>query len=509
MTLKLKDFSDWDQWLDACLTPVGKEGIGEDPRYSDGFSALKAEVEKRQGVDFDQIMVLATEVLTGEAKDLRAAGYFSLAASRIYGLEGFYHSLRLIIGLLETFDPPCHPQKPKARVSAINWLQQPRILAFIQGAEQQPAPELYKQCEETFADLVKVTKEAGMEGFGWPDLSRWLAKNKPAESAPAADQPGAGESQSSKEQAAPPSPSPASTPAMDAGQSIGSDTQLLQVQKQLLGHYRDKQLYGTYVGLARAAKWGDLKLPPNEGGKTRVPAPREASLNAVRVACDNEDWSAAFLAAEAAFFEPGGAFCIELQRHSAIAAQKAGYRSAAISIEHLVRSLFERLPKLKQLSFDNGDPFVSGAALGWLEQISQASQGEEGDGEGRNLLAEARQMRDEHDLKTALQWLKGQGAGPGLDGKRIGLLQAQICHEAGEAALAAPLLERLDESVRQLGLGDLVPDLAMNIWRQRWLVLKDLKAEADADTQLKLDSDIADLQSRMCATDLARAVEWF
>lgn len=508
MSIAINEFKTWEDWRDKCLAPVEPDEVGEDPRYSDRFSQLKAEVEKRNEVDFERILSLATEVLTQEAKDLRAAGYFTLAACRLHGIEGFYQGIQLIEGLLKSFEQ-CHPQKPKARRSALNWLQQPRVLSFIESYDGAISDDVYSAADDQFKTFIETVREAGVEGFGWPELTQWLDKKKPApqkdEAKPADQSP-----------QAPASPQPTSTPTAAApapagapvGGAIQSEAQLLQAHKQLLAYYREKQSYGAMAGLARSVKWGDLKLPPNEAGKTRIPAPRDASLNKVRIACDNEEWLDAFLAAEDAFFEAGGVFCFELQRLSATSAAKAGYKGVALQIERAVCALFDRLPKMKQLTFDNGEPFVGGATQGWLEQITPEGGGDNA-GEGSDWLSEGRRLRDEEDLGTALQWLNDQGQGTDIGGLRSRLIQAQLCHEAGQATLAAPMLERLDRLVQDRALDALVPDLAMSIWRQRWMVLKDLKAQAGNDDQETLDTEMTSLKSRMCATDLARATQWF
>ena len=508
MTIAINNIKSWDEWLERCLQPLEPGDVGEDPRYSERFSTLKAEVEKKQDVDYDKILSLATRVLTDEAKDLRAAGYFTLAACRQYGIEGFYQGSKLIQQLMNRFEDQCHPQKPKARRSALIWLQQPRVISFIQSYQGSTAEDVYVAADQQFKDFIETLRSAGLDDFGWPELTQWLKKKQPvkAEPTPTPESNQGSEASAEATTSVPAAPSAAPTAAVTS--NIQSETQLLQAHKQLLSYYRDKQLYGAMVGLARSAKWGDLKLPPNEGGKTRLPAPRDASLNKVRIACDNEDWATAFLAAEDAFFEAGGAFCFELQRLAATAAAKAGHKSAALLIERMTCALFDRLPKLKQMSFENGEPFVGGATQGWLEQIAPQAEGG-GESDGQDLLTEARRLRDEENLGAALKWLGQQGQGNHVTGHRARLVQAQLCHEAGQPNLAAPMLERLDRSVREQGLDTLVPDLAMAVWRQRWMVLKDLKAEADAEREALLDSDIAQLQSLMCATDLARASEWF
>ncbi|MEX2366481.1 MAG: type VI secretion system domain-containing protein, partial [Pseudohongiellaceae bacterium] len=338
---------------------------------------------------------------------------------------------------------------------------------------------------------------------GWPDLSGWIAKHQPKPVATADTV----QSQSSSAVASGQGPTPAEPQA--AVGSVQSETQLLQVQKQLLNHYQEKSKHGSRAALARSVKWADLQLPPNENGKTRIPAPRETSLNKIALAVDSEDWTSAFQAAEEAFFEPGGLFCMELQRLSAQAAQKAGYRSARSVIEFQVRELMDRLPKLKQLSYDNGDPFVGGAALAWIEQLAATGANTPGSQTETDYLAEARQQRDDASLAEALAWLKTHISGDNLTSLRIRLAQAQLCHESGEPGLARSLLDRLDAAVEEYRLAQLVPGLAMDIWRQAWLVSKDLVSTAKEEQKAELNNRMERLQARMCATDLAQAAQWF
>ncbi|WP_428241900.1 TssA family type VI secretion system protein [Gynuella sp.] len=503
MTVAMEGNSEWNQWLEPYLFPLGASFVGDDPRYSEAFSSLKAEVEKRQDINFHLIESLSLQVLTENAKDLRAAGYYVLAASRLHGLDGFYKGLVLFHGLLEKFGDQCHPQKSKARQAALRWPLQSRVLTFVQAHTKNAGNDLYEATLAAFDSLCNLVKPE-ISDYGWPDLRKWLSQNiavKPAEKDPEPQQK---------------TSEPLTIVGGNADQaasdmtvsSIQSETQLLQISKQLLGYYREKKQYGVMAGLSRSMKWGDLKLPPNESGKTRIPAPRESSLNKVKVAFENEEWTAAFFSAEDAFLEPGGIFCFELQRLSALAARKAGYNSAAKIIEDNFLSLLSRLPKIKQLTYENGDPFLAGSVIAWIEQIMPAEGGSQVYDPTMEFLAEARKIKEEKNLTDALKWLKSQGGSSEVTAQKICLIQAQLCHESGEAAKAFPILDRLDIYVQEHRLERFMPEFAMSVWRQKWLVMKDLKAQVDVEQQSAYEADISRLQSLMCATDVSLAIEW-
>lgn len=507
MTIAIAGLKGWDDWLTQCLAPLPGGASGSDPRYGERFSTLKAEVEKKQEVDYERILKLSTDILSQEAKDLRVASYFVLGAGRVYGLEGLVWGVRLLTGLLAMDVDQCYPQKPKARLSAIGWLQQPRILHFVQKHDSQVPEALFVEAKESWESFATAAGEAGIEGFGWPDLFEWLRKNQPkpvvntasTNSTPETANSGSAVAQQSADEAQ----------SSGSAGPVQSEAQFLQLQKQMLSYFREKSKHGSRAAFARSVKWADLRLPPNESGKTRIQPPREASLNKITHAIDSENWAVAFEAAEDAFMEPGGLFCMELQRLSALAAQKAGFRSARSVIEYQVRELLERLPKLRQLSYDNGDPFAGGAALAWIEQITAAGSNNQGGSSEVDYLAEARKQRDEGSLASALAWLRAQISGDNIVSLRIRLAQAQLCHESAEPVLASSLLDTLVEAVDDYRLAKLVPDLAMAIWRQAWLATKDLLASAGGERQAELNHTLDRLHARMCATDLAQAAEWF
>ncbi|WCN10817.1 TssA family type VI secretion system protein [Marinomonas mediterranea] len=505
-------------WAKQLCAPIEghDSSSGQDPRYEDLFIELKAEVEKKQDVDYKKIADLAERVIAEIGKDVRAAGYYLLAASKLEGIFGLYKGMLLLLTLLESYGETLFPLKEKARRMALIWPLQKKVLSFAQNNGDAPSLVLIQNLQQVFETLCEQARKQ-TEDFGWPELSTWLSKTEKQLAEKESKSSGASNTGKSA-----PSPIEQSKEQNNAGQqsgnarqnslhveTISSDSQLAQVHRQLLKHYRGKQEYGAMVSLARAVKWGDLKLPTNENNKTRVPAPRDASLNKIRVAYDSENWIEAFLAAEDAFMEPGGLFSFDLQRWSAVSAQKAGLKSVFMNIESMSHSLLSRLPNLKKLSFENGVSFFSGSGAAWYEQVETKFKASSSNTEQVDYLAKARSIKEEKGLASSLSWLKQEQSSEIAQQISVQLAQACLCHEEGLLDAALALLEALDKQTEETNVSVVLPHLAMGVWRQKYLVLKDTIAKAsDHEAMSRIEKERLRLQSRMCATDVALAVEW-
>lgn len=500
------EWAELHQAIHSALTP---EATGEDPRYNEHFSQLKAEVEKRADVDFESIFNISCYILSDISKDLRVAGYLVLAAGRLQGLAGFGQALSAYNQLLTTYGQALHPVRDKARQGAIRWVLQDKILTFTQAATTDPDLESIERSLQAFEEFCQITTDYLGEAPGWPDLNQWLKKLKdektPKTAAPEPNAPASTETPRPVE----PTSAPTVTPATPS--NIGSEKDLLHHYKQLLQYYREKQLFATAAGIARAIKWGDLKLPVNEQGKTRLPAPRQPSLNRIKSALEAEQWQEAWLAAEDAFLEPSGQFCFDIQHLAHQAATKGAMKAAANAVEAHLLALLGRLPKLTQLKFENDEPFVSGAAAAWIEQLHSRA-GDQGNSshQGPDLLTQARETADSESVVKALQWLNQQHDGSQLTSMRVRLAQARLCMEHQKTSEALPMLQRLGEQAEQSQLAELEPQLAVQIWRQLQFALQDRQAaDLPDDQKAANDQQLERLHSLICTTDIAQAAQWF
>lgn len=495
---------------DSILEPING-GVGDDPRYSDRFDRLKQEVQKTQDVDFELIVSTGRDILADEAKDLRVATYLALGLAKLEGFSGLIESMHIIAELFERFGDELQPVKPKFRKSAIEWMRSPKILTFAERAGNVPSGDQIAQAQHTWEQFAKVAQHFVDPDtpFKWPDFEKWLAKlvasnQSTPEPEKVSEQPAP---------AVPPQPKPASTPAPAAApviSSIGSKAELTASVKNLLAHFRSDNRFATMVSVARGYLWADLKLPPNDNGKTKVPAPREASLNKIKLHMDNEHWQDALLACEDMFFEPGGIFLLDIQALACEAAKKAGHKDAAFAVESAVKTLVARLPKITQMSFDNGDPFVDATTRAWLDQLTEeASESGTGVDITKEWLNQARELKANDNLTIALRWLNEQPTAHEGERLKRQLCQAQLCIESDRSQLAEPMLDRLADEVARLNLAVVDPDFAMQVWRYGYRVLQDRLSDTDdGEQKVVINKRLEALRAQLCATDIAKAVEW-
>lgn len=503
----------WTEPNKKLLLPIaGDQPTGEDPRYSDEFSELKAEIEKKSDVQFERIIELSETILTERAKDLRVACYWIMAQSRLAGLNGLLAGMNLLVGLVNDFGDKLHPEKPRARKAALQWFQQDKILTFAQGATSNPDTDEVMASLEIYDALFASLSDLCAEPMSWPDLKAWLQKLKDtqpkeptAESKPASD-----EAQTKPVSTRPTSPAPMATAPVTS--SIESKNQYLQTLKGLLAYYREQGEWGRCVSVALASQWGELTLPPNDQGKTRLPPPREPSLAKVRHAQDNQQHQEALLAALDVFMEPSGLYHLDLVKVMADSAQALQQPQLRVTIEAQVTALVNNWPKLLQLKFDNDEPFVGSAAAAWIEQLGQ-SNGNSSDSDATDVLpqwlAEARKVANEKDIQQALLCLDEKPTGNRLHQAYIDFCKAQLCIDQQHADSAYPLLLKLDATVSEYHLAETAPSFAMQVWRQLHRLISDRLSSLESEAAKQdAEAHLLRLQSSMCTTDVARALQW-
>lgn len=503
----------WIDQAERIATPLaGELPTGEDPRYSDEFSVLKAEIEKKTDVDFELIGELCERILAEKSKDLRVVSYWVMSLSRREGFSGLAKGMTVLSHLVEQFGDSLHPNKPRARQSAIKWFQQEKVLTFAQSATKNVAYEEADFALTLYDTLFKQLSSLCEEPMSWPDLKQWLEKKR-HESAPAKSAPNSEAVEVTKANEPTRSTSPASVNALaTASSTIESSTQYTQTIRQLMLYFREQKLYAKMVGVALSCQWGNLKMPQNENGKTRLPAPRDASLARIRNAMENEQWEEGMIACMDAFMEPSGQFLIDIPKWLHDCAKNSGQREVADLVMAQVTLLIKRLPKFMQLSFENDESFVSSTAAAWLEQIDQ--QGQSGaSGNEKNSLADyltmGRTVMEEKNIQEAFKALMLLPQNNDLERSYIAFCKAQLCVEQDRSELALPILLQLEKTVDNLSLANVAPEFAMQVWRQLYRLLKDRSSgEEQEQSKAEMEIHIAHLQSLMCTTDVASAMQW-
>lgn len=176
--------------------------------------------------------------------------------------------------------------------------------------------------------------------------------------------------------------------------------------------------------------------------------------------------------------------------------------------------LLARFPGLAGLAFADGTPFADAATTSWMElQVEPLLSSEPAPSKkaavvdsssGEQLAAqyeEARSMVAKNNLSGALEIMEQGGADDSdRDRFRRRLHVASLCVTGGKPAVARPILESLDQQVREHRLDTWESSLALEVWTLLYRCYGSLAGSGDAKAnpfQAKAD----DIFDRICGLD--------
>jgi predicted component of type VI protein secretion system len=145
-------------WVCEILTPLnGPFPCGSDPKYTPEYDIIKTEIEKPSNINFPLIAGNCQRVLTRHSKDIRVAGFYILALAKTQGAESFLWGLYSYSTLITTYLNDIYPQREMARINAIKWLNQDKLIQLTS-----PLP-----LEGVNIELIKATisKVAALSGY--------------------------------------------------------------------------------------------------------------------------------------------------------------------------------------------------------------------------------------------------------------------------------------------------------------------------------------------------------
>lgn len=479
----------FDDLVSLASAPLSPAESGNDPRYLDEFLLAKQEIDKLTGTDFESVERNCRTILTEHAKDLRVAGYLTLAMSIRHGIGGLDAGLRITRALLESFWESCHPTKEKQRRSALEWSNSPRFVGLIEKLEPGNEPAVARSIVETLSviNTLLAEKLKGKEDVPqWISIRDWAEKQHallesrmappPSTQSVQTEQAGVVElSPGSTAVVTLPASSSENTPmAMmsslgnDGGaifSSVDSESGLVEAVRGLIAFFQNKGDRARAAAFARALRWGGLRQPPNEGGKTRIPAPRRNAWRSIDEAEQAGDLESAFWAAESAFFEPGSHFAIDLQLRAYEVARALRDDALVLTIESHVSSLVKRIPNIVSLRFDDDTPFSSGAALSWIETLTAGAGGTQSgsaDDTMREVATKAQELHAEKGLTDALRYMDTVAARSGRERFALELSKADMLLRGNRADIAEALLTSLVELADSNRLDEWEPKYAVD-----------------------------------------------
>lgn len=493
-------------WLAELTAPLSGAPCGEDPRYLDAFQQVKEEIDKLRGVNYEMILFTCRDLLTRVTKDLRLGGYHILAATYVEGLPGLADGLRAYLALLNNFWEECHPRNETARLAALKLLDNPKMLAFAEQNEQGVPRETFEALHREIGAIdAFLTGKLGEEVPRLASLGRWVGER--LRRLAASDPPPAGH----------PEAQPTQSSEIVEGavvRRVSSEQEVETLTRQLHRHLLDAGDHLRAMAYSRALRWGRLSLPPHEGGRTRIPAPRASGLAELEQILSGSSLESALTCWENLFFEPGFPLLFDLQ-FRAFQHLEANHRSdLAGFVRNALLDLLERHPQLSELHFDDGSPFAGPECREWIRQCRTGPAGGSGTAfrgpdadmeEAEALVDQAMRMAKRKKLPEALQTIHSLPAGSETARMRKRLFEARLCLAAGKASMAEVILEDLQAYILAQHLPTWDPGLAIEILQQRLLTLQSLEKNGMGEEKQQLAQQTQQVRQLICKIDLVAA----
>jgi len=501
----------WDSWLKPL---AGGDGAGEDPAYDDDFQLMREEINKLSGTDPEQLCQLAEKILCHTARDLRVATWYTFARLQREGESGLCVGLQLLAAMLIRYGEHCHPRRPNARKSALEWLSstkmQDTLLLWPDASREQTSQtaavlslldthlESWPEGERPSLDGLSRALENRLAGSGGLD-GLTLQNTSPGESTPV----------STVRQSAP-------------DMVVKSEGEFLS-QAKVLSSWLGSQPEGWLAShrLMKAVRWDTVGQIPalDASGRTRLSPPKPDYRAQLKRLYLQQNWTELVEQASTMFGEGGNRFWLDLQWYLWQGLTRAGqpWDSWADYILSDLKLLLARLHGLEQLSWGDGSPFADEVTLHWIaEKVNEDTSGFSHEsaamaagGPTDDILAleaEAMAKGDSEGPEAALSWLQNR---PGMDSPRsrwlLRLLMARVAEQFARNEMALHLLGELTSSASQLTLNDWEPALLFEVQARRLKLLR-LKAGRSESDKTRLAPEMDELLAGLIAIDPARAM---
>lgn len=505
--------------LDLALLPISEtDSCGINAKYEADYESLESEIAKSQSLnsestDWDQVAKYCKNILSNISKDYPTACYYAYSLTLKSGYLGMLDGFSLIEKMSEQYWDNLFPpvKRLRARQNSTQWLIE-KIAAYLESNEPKESDFVFigdiastvknldflladkmSESAPNFADINRPLKRL-------KEIAKTQVKVEPPKAVieqatkkpePIAEDTPAQETTMPQEPAqavaqvpVQASPQPVATkpvvkqaeasPKKSSSSSITTevvgDIQTEQDAKKAFKQAQDtlKKLSGYHAQVkasdpkryrySRMALWGSLdKLPPAKDSKTQLPAPPADKLKKVIELYEANDFLECIeLAEKSADKMP---YWFDGNRYIVLSLEALGaeYDKAKYALELELREFIKRVPKIIDLQYSNGEPFVNDTCKNWLHSLNDTNTGSASTASSDLLapiIGDAKKLALSGKLAEAFDLLNEAPAKTKRDKFKIKMACAELACLNGQVRVGIPMLERLVEEVRVLTVAD-------------------------------------------------------
>jgi len=479
---------------------------GEDYKYDDKYIAIENEIDNSisliDGVSTNWSSVISgtEEVLGAHSKDVKLASWWLFGLWKLESWSGLERGIPLVNELLQTYTTKLFPKSPRAKTKIFNWLDtvlSEEIFADNANLKDLQNPAFFLEAFSTLEKNIQVTcnHEERFARKVVQALEKAVADAKP------------------KEVIAPVvkkvvKPVVSATTQVSVIENSSDATKVLRDLKKsalLLSGHRYESTFGDVqaIRLSRFVLWlEEVELPVNDGGKTLINPPSEASVSAINDLIDEGDFEAAFLSLEgvlkfAPYWFDGHCLASEIL-------EKASQKAAALEVKLALRHFVDANAGVLLFSFNEGTPFASAKTRQWvgetqtqeLVEVVAPSANESKD----DIVKMCQKLINKNSKKEAMALVQEQYANALTKEEKFQwrLTHAQIAISCAKKEIALALMESLLEEIERHCLDEWQPELAAKVYLE---FLESFNQQQVEREKLEL------VYARLCKIDSALAID--
>lgn len=473
-------------YVEQVITPLDGEsatghGLGED----DALAFLEDEIMKigslaHTEIDWGKVESESLKILSARSKDLKVLGFLLIALQRGGDGERFALSIYLLNRVLETWWEEGWPypgdKGKRARKMMFTQMLQRASKGVAGISFDASVGDGRSFCLEILIKLQAQAQERELPDDALADLKRSVEKLPQPQEAGAStgkgsEAPSASYSEavgdSARASAAPSATSASSSLGaltLDPGNERATRQSLLKVADMLTGTEPERPL-GYQI--RRYAIWQSItSVPPTRDGKrSDLAAVSTDRVAEYREALEKSPDPALWQRIEQSLSV--SPFWLDGHWLSASVASALGCESCAEAIRAAVDEFVERLPQLTELTFNDGTPFLSPDAQGWLWSASTSGQTGGSASPWEQAYNTARELVGQKGLAPAMQILE-EGLGEAREPREQfywRLASARLMKDIGLVSLATRQIQDLQQQVGGRAIEDWEPALLKQLER--------------------------------------------
>ncbi len=504
--------------LNSLKADFREECCGCDLNYDSDFEAIKQEVSKSDGIDYNLIEEKAYYILSQKSKDIRVFSYLALCYLRKGDWCLFSDLFEALMYLTKERFDALFPVRLQGKRMAFKWLDESRFTEMLETAT---VPSVAHEQMNRLISVLDNLRDSLRLNFPdsppFPEKLHAFAKKwqkLTEQKAPEISLP-VNNAESSEEH------------VLKDGITISASSEgCIETPKTAFDSIRKSALFliekepqkAAGYRLMRVVRWANIEMLPFAEEKiTKIEPPSKERRDYLVSLLEKRDYKSALAHSEKMFSSGNTLFWLDLQRISSKSAENLGIAFAGVktAIVSETALLLDRYPQIRDLRFIDGTPFSDSETERWIEEnvippINKRAidnradkQAQPGKGDKKSFIET---NNDESDLVHLVDEIKRNGNELDNFRRRLSIVSHML--DAKKPEIALYMLESLYELADTYYLARWVPSMVVDLFDLMIRTYEVIAKEEIGDKKSAIIHKRDNVMKKMCYLDPGTALKY-